>query len=46
VTTTQNPPDGANLTNQAARRYGDNTAYPIEYEKFGRRYIAGLRFSF
>jgi TonB-dependent receptor len=38
--------DGVNLTNQGARRYGDTTAFPIEYEKFGPRYIGGVRFNF
>ncbi len=38
--------DGVNLTNQGARRYGDQSRYPIEYEKFGKRYIAGVRFKF
>jgi outer membrane receptor protein involved in Fe transport len=38
--------DGQNLTNQGARRYGDSDQYPIEYEKFGKRYITGLRFNF
>jgi len=35
-----------NLTNQGARRYGDQSRYPIEYEKFGKRYIGGVRFKF
>ncbi len=38
--------DGANLTNQGARRYGDQSRYPIEFEKFGRRYTGGVRFKF
>jgi len=38
--------DGVNLTNQGARRYGDTKAFPIEYEKFGPRYIGGVRFNF
>lgn len=38
--------DGSNLTNQGARRYGDQSRYPIEYEKFGRRYVGGVRFNF
>ena len=38
--------DGANLTNEGARRYGDNPNYPIEYEKFGQRFIGGVRFNF
>ncbi|HJV41737.1 TonB-dependent receptor [Caulobacter sp.] len=38
--------DGSNLTNQGARRYGDQKRYPIEYEKFGPRYVGGVRFNF
>jgi TonB-dependent receptor len=38
--------DGVNLIDGPGRRYGDNTSFPIEYEKFGRRYIAGVRFNF
>jgi TonB-dependent receptor len=38
--------DGVNLSDQGARRYGDQKRYPIEYESFGRRYIAGVRFNF
>jgi len=38
--------DASNLTNQGARRYGDQSRYPIEYEKFGRRYVGGVRFNF
>lgn len=38
--------DGVNLTNQGARRYGDQRQYPIEYEKFGPRFIGGVRFHF
>jgi TonB-dependent receptor len=38
--------DGVNLTNQGSRRYGDQSRYPIEYEKFGKRYIGGVRFKF
>jgi TonB-dependent receptor len=38
--------DGVNLTNQGSRRYGDQSRFPIEYEKFGKRYIAGVRFKF
>ena len=36
--------DAVNLTNQGARRYGDKKIYPIEYEKFGPRFIGGVRF--
>lgn len=38
--------DAANLTNDPGRRYGDSAAYPIEWERFGRRYIAGVSFTF
>lgn len=38
--------DGINLTNQGSRRYGDQSRYTIEYEKFGQRYMAGIRFNF
>ncbi len=38
--------DAVNLTNQGARRYGGNSQYPLEYEKFGQRYIGGVRFNF
>ena len=38
--------DAVNLTDDAGRRYGDDPGHPIEYETFGRRYIAGVRFSF
>jgi len=38
--------DGVNLTNEGARRYGDQKQNPIEYEKFGPRFIGGVRFNF
>ena len=38
--------DAANLTDDRGRRYGDVSANPIEYEKFGRRFIAGVNFTF
>lgn len=38
--------DAVNLTNQGARRYGDSDLFPIEYEKFGPRFIGGVRFNF
>jgi TonB-dependent receptor len=38
--------DAMNLTNLGARRYGDDSAYPIEFERFGARYMAGVRFNF
>ncbi|EGF90125.1 tonB-dependent receptor family protein [Asticcacaulis biprosthecium C19] len=38
--------DGVNLTNDGAARFGDTDQYPIEYEKFGKRFIAGVRFNF
>ena len=37
--------DAVNLTNKGARRYGDESRYPIEFEKFGPRYIGGVRFN-
>ncbi|AZS20756.1 MULTISPECIES: TonB-dependent receptor [unclassified Caulobacter] len=38
--------DASNLTNAGARRYADQSRYTIEYEKFGPRYVAGVRFNF
>lgn len=38
--------DGVNLLDGAGRRFADNANSPIEYETFGRRYIAGVRFNF
>jgi len=38
--------DAVNLTNDRGRRYGDTTAFPIEWERFGRRFIAGVNFTF
>lgn len=38
--------DASNLTNEGARRYADSDQYPIEYEKFGQRYVGGVRFNF
>lgn len=38
--------DAVNLTNRGARRYGDQDIYPIEFERFGPRYVAGVRFNF
>jgi len=38
--------DAVNLTDTEARRYGDDTHFPIEVERFGPRYIGGLRFNF
>jgi TonB-dependent receptor len=38
--------DGVNLGDMGARRYGDQKRYPIEFEKFGPRYIGGFRFAF
>ncbi|MDC7683842.1 TonB-dependent receptor [Asticcacaulis sp. BYS171W] len=38
--------DGSNLRNQGARRYGSVSTNPIEFEKFGQRYVTGLRFNF
>jgi outer membrane receptor protein involved in Fe transport len=38
--------DGVNLLDGPGRRFGDTTGFPIEYETFGRRYLAGVRFNF
>ncbi len=38
--------DALNLSNAGAARYDDNAKYPIEYEKFGRRFVTGVRFNF
>lgn len=38
--------DGSNLRNQGARRYGTVSTNPIEFERFGPRYVAGVRFNF
>jgi TonB-dependent receptor len=38
--------DGVNLLDGGGRRYADSPNHPIEYETFGRRYIAGVRFNF
>jgi TonB-dependent receptor len=38
--------DAANLTNDGSARYGDTAAFPTEYERFGKRMIAGVRFNF
>ncbi len=38
--------DASNLLNQPGRRYVRNSAYTIEWERFGRRYAAGVRFTF
>jgi TonB-dependent receptor len=38
--------DAVNLTNQGSRRYGHDSQHPIEYEKFGPRFIGGVRFNF
>lgn len=38
--------DGQNLSNDGAKRYGDTVLYPIEFERFGSRYIAGFRFNY
>lgn len=38
--------DAVNLTNDPGRRYGDDPGHPIEYERFGRRYIMGVNFTF
>jgi TonB-dependent receptor len=38
--------DGSNLTNDASRRYAATKDKPIEYERFGPRYVSGVRFNF
>ena len=38
--------DAVNLTDSLAIRYADNSDFPIEVERFGPRYIGGLRFNF
>ena len=38
--------DAVNLTDSMAIRYADDSAFPIEVERFGPRYIGGLRFNF
>jgi TonB-dependent receptor len=38
--------DAVNLLDSPGRRHADGAANPIEYEKFGRRYLAGVRFTF
>lgn len=38
--------DAVNLTNDPGRRYGGSAANPIEWERFGRRYIMGVNFTF
>lgn len=38
--------DAVNLTDTDARRFADQSQYPIEVERFGPRYIGGLRFNF
>ena len=38
--------DAVNLTDMGARRYGHQANNPIEFEKFGPRYLGGLRFNF
>ena len=38
--------DGSNLGDQAATRYIGQPIYPIEHEKFGERYMMGVRFNY
>jgi TonB-dependent receptor len=38
--------DASNLLNGPGRRYTNDSRYTIEYEKFGRRYVGGVRFNF
>jgi TonB-dependent receptor len=38
--------DAVNLLDSPGRRYADSKLFPIEYETFGARYLAGVRFKF
>lgn len=38
--------DASNLTNTPGRRYSRESQYTIEWERFGRRFDAGIRFNF
>lgn len=38
--------DGSNLSNTPGRRYSRENEYTIEWERFGRRFDAGIRFTF
>ncbi|WP_294390833.1 TonB-dependent receptor [uncultured Sphingomonas sp.] len=38
--------DASNLLNQPGRRYVRQSAYTIEWERFGRRYTGGVRLNF
>jgi TonB-dependent receptor len=38
--------DASNLTNTPGRRYSRESQYTIEWERFGRRFDAGVRFTF
>jgi hypothetical protein len=38
--------DAVNLLDEPAIRYADSPDKPIEWEKFGVRYMAGVRFKF
>lgn len=38
--------DASNLLNQPGRRFVRDSAYTIEWERFGRRYTGGVRFTF
>ena len=38
--------DASNLLNQPGRRYVRDSAYTIEWERFGRRFTGGIRFTF
>ncbi len=38
--------DASNLLNGAGRRYVRDSIYTIEWERFGRRYTGGVRFTF
>ncbi|NJR20470.1 MAG: hypothetical protein HC777_02695 [Hyphomonadaceae bacterium] len=38
--------DAVNLLDSPGRRFADGKLNPIEYETFGARYLAGVRFKF
>ena len=38
--------DVANITNDPGRRFADTEANPIEWERFGRRWIMGISYTF
>lgn len=38
--------DAVNLLDSPGRRFADSEAFPIEYETFGKRYLAGVKLKF